>query len=78
MEYDRQTFILKIWLEETLQESGRAIWRGHITHVPSGERRYVQCLDDIVAFIMFYLEAMGVKADRYWRLRQSLRRWKLS
>ena len=54
-------FIVKIWFEETPAETGRAIWRGHITHVPSGEKRYLRDLDDITDFISPYLEGMGVK-----------------
>jgi hypothetical protein len=55
------SFIVRIWLEETVEEAGQATWRGHITHIPSGERRYVECLDEIPAFIVPYLERMGVK-----------------
>ena len=58
------SFIVKIWLEETLEEDGRAIWRGHITHVPSGERLYLQDLDTIRLFIEPYLEMMGVNLDK--------------
>jgi hypothetical protein len=61
IEFNTHSFIVKIWLEETAEEAGQARWRGHITHVPSGERRYVQDLDDIAAFIAPYLEKMGVK-----------------
>ena len=56
-----QSFIVKIWLEETAEETGRARWRGYITHVPSGERRHLKDLGDITAFIVPYLEQMGVK-----------------
>ena len=55
------SFIIKVWLEETLDTTDRVVWRGHITHVPTGERRYVQHLGDIVAFIVTYLQMMGVK-----------------
>jgi hypothetical protein len=58
------SFIIKIWLEETLEEDGRAIWRGHITHVPSGERLYLQDLDTIRLFIEPYLEGMGVNFNK--------------
>jgi hypothetical protein len=58
---DTQSFIVKIWLEETVEEAGRATWRGHITHVPSNERRYLQDLDEIEAFITPYLKKMGVR-----------------
>jgi hypothetical protein len=54
------SFIVKIWLEVTAEEAERATWRGHVTHVPSGERRYVKDLDDITAFILSYLTGMGV------------------
>ncbi len=64
------SFIVKIWLEETVQESGRATWRGHITHVISGKRRYLQNLDDIGAFIAPYLEGMGGELGFFWRIRQ--------
>jgi hypothetical protein len=74
-ELNTHPFIVKVWLEETAAEAGRATWRGHITHVPSGRRRYLQDLADIPAFILPYLEAMGVKIRRRWRLAAWLRRW---
>ncbi len=66
---DIQSFIVKIWLEETAEEANQAIWRGHITHVPSGERRYFQNLDEIVAFVTSYLERVGVKIHKPRRLK---------
>jgi hypothetical protein len=57
------SFIIKIRLEETAEEAGRATWRGHITHVPSGERRYLKKLDEIMAFIRPYLQEMGVRPE---------------
>lgn len=53
------SFIVKIWLEEMIEESGVAKWRGHITHVPDGVRRYVESLDEISTFIGGYSRAMG-------------------
>jgi hypothetical protein len=58
-----QSFIIKVWLEETADEDRQASWRGHITHVPSRERRYVQTLDEISLFMAPYLEALGVKVQ---------------
>ncbi|MBK8985297.1 MAG: hypothetical protein IPM39_04325 [Chloroflexi bacterium] len=59
------SFIVRIWLEETLEEmleaSHKALWRGHITHVPSQKRRYFEDLNDIIAFIAPYLEVLGVQ-----------------
>jgi hypothetical protein len=73
-----QSFIIKIWLEETVAEDGRAIWRGHITHVPSGERRYLKQLNDVVAFIVPYLTKMGTRTSVGWRIKQWLKHWKSS
>lgn len=72
-EPNTHSFIIKVWLEETAEEAGQATWRGRITHVPSEERRYLQDLDDITAFIAFYLKGMGVKMDLWWRVRQCLK-----
>jgi hypothetical protein len=66
---DTQSFVVKIWLEETVEEVGRARWRGRVTHVPSGERRYFECLSGIAAFIKPYLERWGVKFGVFQRLR---------
>ena len=69
-----QSFIIKIWLEDTLDEADEATWRGHITHVPSGERSYLKSLADIGHFVTRYLVAMGVKVDppRSRRIRSRL------
>lgn len=65
-EENTHPFIVKIWLEEAAGEDSPATWRGHITHVPSGKRRYVAALEDITAFIVHYLEQMGVRvADQH-------------
>jgi hypothetical protein len=65
------SFIVKIWVEETLNEADRTRWRGHVTHVPSGKRRYFEDLSEITTIIRPYLAAMGVRQD--WR--QDLARW---
>ena len=59
----QRLFDFQIWLEESAQEASQALWRGHITHVPSGKRRYVSDLGDVVTVIASYLEAMGVELD---------------
>ena len=60
-EFTTHSFIVKIWIEELAQEQTRATWRGHITHVPDGKRRYVSSLHEINDFIALYLEEMGIK-----------------
>ena len=72
LELYTHSFIVKVWLEETVEEAGQAMWRGHVTHVPSGERRYIKDLNEIRAFIAPYLERMGVRFQKYWRVQQCL------
>jgi len=74
LEPNTHSFIVKVWLEEPAEKVGEAIWRGHVTHVPSGERRYIQDLDEMVATVVPYLEAMGVKLHRRGCVKQWLRR----
>ena len=54
------SFVVKIWLEEVTEVPERTLWRGYVTHVETGERRYVQHLDDITAFIAHFLEQSGL------------------
>ncbi len=75
-ETNTHPFIVKIWLEETAEEAGRATWRGYIIHIPSGKQRYLQDLDDILIFIVPYLEEMGVQLKKGWWGRQWLKLWK--
>jgi hypothetical protein len=69
-EPDSQSFVVKVWLEETVKESGQARWRGHVTHVTSGERRYLESLSGIADFIRPYLEAWGVRFGFFHRVRR--------
>jgi hypothetical protein len=69
------SFITKIWLEEPAEGARRAKWRGLITHVPSGERRYLEDLDDIKTVILPYLRDMGVRLGLASHLRLWWRRW---
>ena len=73
-ETDIQSFVVRIWLEETAAEAGRVTWRGHITQVPSGERRYLKDLDGVTAFIATYLRRMGVQIGPLPRVRRWLGR----
>jgi hypothetical protein len=57
------SFVIRIWLEETVQETGQVKWRGHITHVPGNQRRYVENLEAITQFIVPYLNSMEVDVD---------------
>jgi len=77
-EINTHSFIVKLWLEETNEETGRITWRGHITHVASGDRRYLKNLDEIAEFIAPYLESMGVRMGIRQRVKQWLNRQKIS
>jgi hypothetical protein len=63
------SFIVKLWFEDETQRKGMGGWHGHITHVPSGERRYLKELEDIVAFIRPYIGEL----DR--TVTSKIRRW---
>jgi hypothetical protein len=51
------SFIVKIWREEP---GDPVAWRGHVTHVPSGERVYLTSLNGLNTFIAPYLLEMGI------------------
>ncbi len=72
VEFNTHSFIVKIWIEEPAEDHQKGRWRGHVTHVPGGERRYLESLGEIVAFMVPYLLSMGVKLDAYSRLRARL------
>lgn len=77
LEPHTHSFIVKIWLEEAVEEAAQAKWRGHITHVPSGERRYLKDIGDITAFLIPYLEKMGVNFNVWQRIRRWMKRGEL-
>ena len=60
-EFNVHSFIVKVWLEEEATKDSDSVWHGQITHVPSGEKRYLNNLDQISLFIQPYLEAMGIR-----------------
>jgi hypothetical protein len=66
------SFVIKIWLDNQDMLRGTLSWRGHITHVTTSKRHYVQSLIDIIAFILPYLQEMGTKVSLYWRFIQWL------
>ncbi len=50
------SFVIRLWQEEPAQLSDQAKWRGHITHVLSGKKRYIDQLNEINLFISHYLD----------------------
>jgi hypothetical protein len=61
--YNMHSFIIRLWREQLDEKTRREIWRGHITHVPDGERRYISTLDGISEFITPYLKKPGGPVD---------------
>ncbi|MEZ4706867.1 MAG: hypothetical protein R3A44_06665 [Caldilineaceae bacterium] len=57
------SFIVKIWAEEFVPTQHQMLWRGHITHVDSGQRRYLQDLDVIAEFIKPYLQELTLPPE---------------
>ena len=55
-----QSFIVRIWIERTLEEAGSVRWRGRIIHVPSGDWRTFDDVNAIADFVGLYLADMGV------------------
>ena len=53
------SFVIRFWLEAIDEQSEQGLWRGHITHVASGERRYLKDAGSISAFIAPYLKELG-------------------
>jgi hypothetical protein len=63
------SFVVKVWREETGTASSAVVWRGQITHVPSGEQRSIHELSEIGVFVTPYLQQLGAKPRWWWRLR---------
>ncbi len=74
IEPNTQSFILKVWVEDSSEEAGHRVWRGHITHVSSNKRSYLTNLSGIEDFVLPYLQGMGVKLGMRWRIRRWLDR----
>lgn len=53
-----KSFVVKIWVEENLDHAKELPWRGYITEVVSGERRYVKSLDEITNYFNHNLSSM--------------------
>jgi hypothetical protein len=56
LEKSTHAFIIRIWKEEPGQGDRPAVWRGHITHAYTGERRFFQDLVPMLDFIRAYLK----------------------
>ena len=53
-------FIARFWLEHREIKDAKPIWRGVVEHVASGQRRYLEDLDEVKAFITAHLQNTGI------------------
>jgi len=67
-ELKRQSFIVRLWLEDSDRRCP-AIWRGSVTHVSSGECKYISDLGEITPFVAKYLNQEEAGAET------NLQRW---
>jgi predicted nucleic acid-binding Zn-ribbon protein len=58
------SFVVKVWQEVGVGESGEPAWRGYVTHVPSGARQYFEDVAAIVAFVALRLDGTHGEDDR--------------
>jgi hypothetical protein len=71
LEAQFHSFVIRIRQEPSACGGEGLAWSGQITHVPSGDQRYVKNLDEIRSFIALYLD----DDDRRTGLLHRLRCW---
>lgn len=55
LEKNTHAFVIRIWKEGPSSDDHPAVWRGHITHAYTGERRFFQDLSGVLNFIAAFL-----------------------
>ena len=70
------SFIVRFWLERTRSNGVAPEWRGVVEHVQNGRRRYFRNPDDIIAFILPYLEKFRIRTSRTISISERWRTWK--
>lgn len=68
IEPDAHSFVIKIWVDDKDEKTGRVIWRGHITHVASNQRQYFDDLSGLIVFLLPYLKALNIRLPIFWRV----------
>jgi hypothetical protein len=63
--YERNTrsFIVKVWVEPNGESKMKLLWRGHVTHVFTGQRQYFEDLAVMVDFIRLSLQEIGINDE---------------
>ena len=55
------SFIVRIWAEELAKPDHGPIWRGYVTAIPDGERRYFKNISEIPDLITAHLKSQLLK-----------------
>jgi hypothetical protein len=61
-------------MEQAVNHAGQVVWRGHVTHVASGARRYIQHQNEVAPFIGAYLHPSDQAPTRRQRMGHWFRR----
>lgn len=51
------SFVVRIWTEELPSSDHVPLWRGHLTAIPEGERRYFKNISEIPDLIIAFLKS---------------------
>lgn len=62
------SFVVKVWEKEGRVSQGGVPWRGSITHVGTGKRRYLENLREVSGFLVPYVRDLGGALDLRTRL----------
>lgn len=52
------SFVVRVWREDLSDEDNNPVWRGHITPIPDGIRRYFADFNEIPAFMLDHLKSI--------------------
>ena len=51
------SFIVRIWKEDLSSQEPQMVWRGHVTRIPDGTRRYFKDINEIPDLMMAQLKS---------------------
>jgi hypothetical protein len=78
-DHSRQSFSLKFWIEDALEETRRPKWRGYIKHHlrnKEQEPEYFESMTDLIVTLMPYMEEISVKPNIFLQLLRRMNQWK--
>lgn len=50
------SFVVRLWLEKLANGDCLTVWRGHITHIPGGERSFITDISSVPDLIQPFLQ----------------------